>query len=678
MKKKIITIASLALAGLTAFSFAGCGGKSSIKSNTADAERTFTYYIPKEDGTGVGGKYDSYDQNPSIIYLTQDPFTYKTATKQGNTYVQGEEVSNNVALRFTSATTGQEQTQFIANLNNGVDILDMNYATETAQTMYESGKLMDLTYWVENYMPNYLAVAEKFGIDNLIATRDSNGNKQYLQIYSIYENINWQYYGYQYRRDWLLEYGKTFDTTTGAIGTQTFKEANPTWGWNGEGAEKKWTDGIIFPSYYGLQYTSDGSAKGMGTLTYNQELYDYMRGEYTTYSQTRATELETTLSNVQRDFTTYAGQWPATISDWEWMLDIFQIAVNNLCSDRGYCMNIYQSGYVATGNLISSFGGTGAEWQKTGDGSSVVFGPDNSALKVYTDTMNKWWNNGWIDRNFQSHTDLMWRTDEANVRQGYAGLYFGMNDQLFDGMDLNIGLTKGIYTDGMPYPINDKYGTADNKYKIPETLYAANYETGAIMVSTAAKDKDLAALFTMLDKTYTAEMGACKSWGLTSEMLATTQEGVQKLYADLGYPNGTTKYNAESKSYYRHEDALDVLMDDQYVVSSRRLVGLEGAVLGYEQKPRDQYENYIWNYFPDKGFLTKSFFANLNNNQYTLYTDKVGQLRSTLSVDISKFIKGEKSMGSWDGWYSSLKSSLGIDNVTKMLNNKWQSLNNND
>jgi hypothetical protein len=359
------------------------------------------------------------------------------------------------------------------------------------------------------------------------------------------------------------------------------------------------------------------------------------------------------------------------------MLDIFQIAVNDLFPDKGYCMNIYQSGYVATGNLVSSFGGTGAEWQRAADQSSIVLGSDSSAFKTYVNTMNTWWDNGWIDSNFQSHTDLLWRTDESNVRQGYVGLYFGMTDQLFDGMDLGLGYTKDIYTEGMPYPINDKYGSAENKYQIPQTLYAANYETDSIMVSTACEKsgKDLAALFTMLDRTFTAEMGVCKSWGLTSEMLADSQDGVKKLYSDLGYPNGTSKYDANTDSYYRNDDALDIATDDQYVLSSRRLVGLESAVLGYNQKARDQYENYLWNYFPDKGYLTKSFYAQLNNDQYSLYIDKVGQLRSTLATDIPKFIKGSKNMSDWDSWYTKLKSSLGLDNITKMLNNKWQTIN---
>lgn len=676
-KKLIISLGAIAMATTVLFSAAGCGGKGSVVSNTADPERTFTYFIPKVDGIGVGGSYDSYDQNPQVMWLTKDPFTYKTATKSGDTYVQGEEVTNNVALRFESSTTGQEQNGFITNLNSGVDILDMEYAPETARTMYENGKLMDLTYWVENYMPNYLSYAEKFGMSDLIATHDENGNKQYLQLYSLQENVYWYYYGYQYRRDWILDYGKVFDTKTGEVGSQTFKEANPDWGWstNSDG-EKTWTDGILFPSWYGLQYTSDGSALGTGTLTYNQQLYDYMHGEYKEYSEARAAELEGELSHLQRDFATYQGQWPATISDWEWMLDIFQVAVNDLFPGRGYCMSLYQSGYVATGNLVSSFGGSGVEWHKNSAQDGIVLGADQSSFKVYVDTMNDWYSNGWIDKNFQTHTDLLWRTDEKNVRQGYVGLYFGMNDQLFDGMDLGIGNTQGVYTLGMPYPVNDKYGAEENKYVMPHVMYGLNHEVNSIMITTQCEKsgKDLAALFTMLDATYTEEMGAIKSWGLTDEMLSQSQEGVREIYEDLGYPHGTVEYDEEKQAYYRREDALNVTTDDQYVVSARRMYGLEGFVVGYEQTDRDNYEMYLWNFYKDTGYLTKSFFAQLNDDQYSLYMDKLGQMRNMFASDIPKFIKGEKSMADFDSWYAEVKSRLTLDNITRLLNNVYSNI----
>lgn len=223
---------------------------------------------------------------------------------------------------------------------------------------------------------------------------------------------------------------------------------------------------------YGLKYTSDGSATGTGTFTFDQELYDYMHGEYVSYSEQRATELEEgAFSSLERDFTTYHGQWAATLSDWEWLLDVMQAARAGLGYTQGYPMSMYQSGYISTGNLVSSFGGSGVEWQTDETSENVVFGADGPAFKTYVETMNEWYANGWIDPNFQTNEELFWRSDENTVRQGYVGLYLGMNDQLFDGMDMGTPTTEGIYVEGMPYPINDKYGTPEQQYVKPYTFY---------------------------------------------------------------------------------------------------------------------------------------------------------------------------------------------------------------
>ncbi len=666
MNKRIFVLSMLPLL------LAGCGGGSTeLVPTTADPERSFSYFVSKVDGTGVGGYFSSYDVHPSALYLTKDPYTYKQAVDTGSGLHLGDEVTNNIAFHFESATTGQEQNGFITNLNSGVDILEMDYAPETAQTMYKNGKLLDVTFYVENYMPNYLAYAKKYGLENLISVELSDGARHHLQVYSFMDNLFEYWDGYMYRRDWLLNYGREFDPETGRISEQTFKEAHPDWGFDQLGV---WFDEIRFPSYYGLQYNGDGKSLGMGTLTYNEELYEYIRGEYTTYSQQRAQTLYGRLSTISRTYDTYYGQYPATISDWEWMMDICQIALSKMQATKGYPISLYQAGYIASGNLISSFGGYSAEWQKSLDGENVIFGSDKSSMKVYVDTMRQWYDNGWIDEGFQAHTDLLWRTDEATVRQGYVGMWLGMDDQLYSGMDMGAGGTKDCYVMGMPYPINDKYGDDENKFVMPTSFYCINREVNSIMISSNAKSKDLAALFTALDRTYEDEMSVQKGWGMTEEMLAASQPGVRAIYKDLGFPNGTVYYDKDADAYYRTDEALDVLIDDQYITCGKRIFGLEGFVPAKNQVPKDNVKQYLWNYSDADSYLTHAFFTQLNDTQYALYNDKVGQLRNTMSVAIPKFIKSQTSMDTWDDWYASLKSQLLIDSITKLLDNTYQKI----
>ena len=617
MKRKYLAALTFSMTAVTLVSAAACGGKGDIISNTADAERTFTYWIHTADGTGVGGVYDSYDQNPGVLYLTKDPYTYKSASGSGGSYTQGGEVTNNVALRFQAATTGQEQNSWITALGSGeVDILELDYASETVLTMYESGKLLDLTWWVENYMPNYLNFVKELGVENLV-TSTVNGERKYLQLYTFQENVYEYYYGYQYRKDWLLEYGKVF-SEDGTVGEQTFAEAHPDWGWQtDENGSKTWVDGILFPSWYGLKYTSDGSATGTGTFTFDQELYDYMHGEYASYSEQRATELEEgAFSSLERDFTTYQGQWAATLSDWEWLLDVMQAARAGLGYTQGYPMSMYQSGYISTGNLVSSFGGSGVEWQTDETSENVVFGADEPAFKTYVETMNKWYANGWIDPNFQTNDELFWRSDENTVRQGYVGLYLGMNDQLFDGMDMGTPTTEGIYVEGMPYPINDKYGTPQQQYVKPYTFYCMQPEVNSVMVTTDAEKngKDLAAMFTLLDACYTEEFSVMKARGLSKEMLEASQDGVKELYADVGYPEGTTVYNPDpdgGKGEYYMVEGTPLTTEQEYYTTCKRMFGLEAFVALREQMGEHQVREYLWNYFTPSEYLTKSFYGQL-------------------------------------------------------------------
>lgn len=683
MKRKYLAALTFSMTAVTLVSAAACGGKGDITSNTADAERTFTYWIHTADGTGVGGAYESYDQNPGVLYLTKDPYTYKSASGSGGSYKQGEEVTNNVALRFQAATTGQEQNSWITALGSGeVDILELDYASETVLTMYESGKLLDLTWWVENYMPNYLEFVKELGVENLV-TSTVNGERKYLQLYTFQENVYEYYYGYQYRKDWLLEYGKVF-SEDGTVGEQTFAEAHPDWGWQtDENGNRTWVDGILFPSWYGLKYTSDGSATGTGTFTYDQQLYDYMHGEYASYSEQRATELEEgPFSSLERDFTTYQGQWAATLSDWEWLLDVMQAARAGLGYTQGYPMSMYQSGYISTGNLVSSFGGSGVEWQTDETSENVVFGADEPAFKTYVETMNKWYANGWIDPNFQTNEELFWRSDENTVRQGYVGLYLGMNDQLFDGMDMGTPTTEGIYVEGMPYPINDKYGTPEQQYVKPYTFYCMQPEVNSIMVTTDAEKngKDLAAMFTLLDACYTEEFSVMKARGLSKEMLEASQDGVKELYADVGYPEGTTVYNPDpdgGKGEYYMVEGTPLTTEQEYYTTCKRMFGLEAFVALREQMGEHQVREYLWNYFTPSEYLTKSFYGQLTPDQYDIYEDKLAELRNALAVDIPKFIRGDSSrpLSSWDSWYQSLKKTCQVDQITNMLNNVYHSLN---
>lgn len=50
---------------------------------------------------------------------------------------------------------------------------------------------------------------------------------------------------------------------------------------------------------------------------------------------------------------------PMYISDWEWMFEIFDKAMEEQGITDGYCMSMYYPGYIANGDLVTGFGGGG-------------------------------------------------------------------------------------------------------------------------------------------------------------------------------------------------------------------------------------------------------------------------------------------------------------------------------
>lgn len=58
--------------------------------------------------------------------------------------------------------TGSESDNFNTMIGTGEypEILDLARSSESPQAMYENGVLMDITEYVEAYMPNYLAILD--------------------------------------------------------------------------------------------------------------------------------------------------------------------------------------------------------------------------------------------------------------------------------------------------------------------------------------------------------------------------------------------------------------------------------------------------------------------------------------------------------------------------------------
>ena len=245
-----------------------------------------------------------------------------------------------------------------------------------------------------------------------------------------------------------------------------------------------------------------------------------------------------------------------TISDWEWMFEAFARALEDKgFSDNSdaYCTTLYYPGFLATGDLVSSFGGGTGSISKDADNNAY-----DSAItenfRTYLEAMNTWYNNGWLDTRFNERaSDIFFRINENGTAQGMVGLWYSGQGNL--GTTIRVTCADAedqqkAYVMPCACPINDVYGTEDQMYKEPDSFYQGGRISGRTAVTKAAEDKDLAALCTFFDWLYTDEGARTLCWGLTSEQLASAdiennlyeENNIDGAYTTSTDENGGTVY----------------------------------------------------------------------------------------------------------------------------------------
>lgn len=92
------------------------------------------------------------------------------------------------------------------------EIINLAYSAETAQALYESGILMNITEYVEKYMPNYLALLDTNPeLKPFVQATDEEGNPHYYAIYSFMDGAQDSWEGTCYHRDWIVKYAESIE-----------------------------------------------------------------------------------------------------------------------------------------------------------------------------------------------------------------------------------------------------------------------------------------------------------------------------------------------------------------------------------------------------------------------------------------------------------------------------------
>lgn len=597
---------------------AGCGNNSSVSAvisgsqaseatSQAVGDSNFTYFL----GTGEDSSYyDSYEKNPTLNWL----MNYNTWGPS----------KSKVNVSFQIPATGQTGNVLTTMMGTGdyTDIIDWSYGGSigTITDMYNNGVAMDITDYVDKYMPNYKAWLTAHPDYEKLCTNMIDGKRRNLSIWGV-NDTNSPWGGYCYRRDWIAKYGTNPKTGVAFTG--------------GYDANKVWSDDVVFPS---------GKSD------------------------------------------------PLTISDWEWMFDIFQKAIKTLGIQNGYCFQIPYYGY---GDFTSAFN-TGSGFYLDLNTKKFNFGGASDNMREYLKLANKWYKAGYVDTKFAEHTtDMFYAIDSTKVHQGRVGMWSGLAANLNDMMDISEGkenndsngYTNGICVYGAREPINDKYGTADMQNVDPYSFYRIGLTVSGTLISTKAKDKNLASMLSMFDYLYSDEGTMLCTAGLSKEQYEQTKDAA---YTKFGLTEGAYDYvdskgqawvegTSTGDKLWEFNNKVNLSDDVRNAMKDNRTIGrrLGAYNKSYTTRPA-VYMHGIneWSEYESNFNIDSTVTSSLSSDDSKTYSSKNTTLSDLMNQYYPHFIIGDRDVNSdsvWSG-FKTLLNKYKPDTVVTILQNAYDNL----
>lgn len=619
MKKTKIRVICLTItAGLLLANFAGCKGNSAASADGVSAKDQFGWWIAATDSYGT--YYEKYEENPAVQWINHQYWDTENKT------LGTEENGTKIALSFQAPITGAESDNFNTMIATGEypEIIDMSYA-ESPQALYENGILMDITEYVEEYCPNYIALLdENPELKKFVTTTDENGDVHYYHLASLSDGTGIPWEGYMYRRDWIVKY------------------AEPTayvWDWDSD-------------------YVTENGHPKYTPLAAAEEA-----GDYTGWKENEVTEFTSEEgTDPDNDYTDNvifpSGKSdPYTVSDWEWMMEAFAKALK----DRGYegdanayCLSMYYMGFLTTGDLVSSFGGGNGGFY-VDQNQNVSFDGTSDNFKLYLECMNNWYQNGWIDKSFETRSsDSFWQINETGYSQGMVGMWCGGIGVLGDTIRAtcaNAEDAKDAMVFGCSLPVNDEYGTEEQKFVKPDCLYQGSEFGLGIGITTKCEEKDLAALFSFFNWTYSLDGALVGGAGLSEEQY-TSMEFDPDVYGD----NNLTGAYTEQKSadgILEITKTVDSSSSLSEAVKSQRLsVGLSisgneerGYVIDFGYTANTQRAIKLWTAYESTGDV-RDYQNLLSEDESAAYSKINTYLNDYMGQAVPEMIKN--GLGTWE------------------------------
>lgn len=554
---------------------------------------TFSFLLDSVDSTEY---YLTYSENPVVQYITH--------TKQ---FRGSDGQDHYIAFDFQTMPEGQ-QTDTINTLlstRSYPDVMGTTFIGTSITEMYENGVALDITDYVNQYMPNYLAFLDKNPDLKRNAVYNVNGEQRFLSLAAFPAQSDFyadMFSGFCYRRDWIVKYGThpvTGESFSGYFSLDNEGNAIEQAEWSENVNGDSWVDNVVFPS---------------------------------------------------------GGNDPLYISDWEWMFEIFTRAQAAEGIEDSYCMSVYYPGYNANGDLETGFGGTGVLWYLDQNGQ-VQFGADKAGMKAYLECLHAWYEKGWLDRRFMERSnDMFYRIDETSFRQGKVGLWLGASSNLGTRLHSEqLPYCKDIVVFGAAQPINDVYGDESVQGKEPISYFYPARVGAHCIITDSASEKDIAVLCSFIDYLYTEEGAYLRNYGLNAEQMA---EYPAPMYEKFGYSDGayTISKDEQGQNIIIFADGLIDDSDLRVAMGMTRILGLGNvAQIDYGYGPAYVNSYKQWSKYDGYGFTTIVGLRLSSEEQSMQAKVRVRVEQEYMYTEVPKFITGQYNFESdWDNYCSDL------------------------
>ncbi|MBQ6036615.1 MAG: hypothetical protein IJL43_04815 [Lachnospiraceae bacterium] len=370
------------------------------------------------------------------------------------------------------------------------------------------------------------------------------------------------------------------------------------------------------------------------------------------------------------------GTDPVYISDWEWMFEIFETAIEDLGITNGYCLAPYYKGYNEDGTLFSGFGGGAPLWSRTAD-DHAVFNGGSDNMRAYLQCMNAWYQKGWLDKNFAERTtDIVYSINSAGVHTGTVGMWIGRNSEVGAQLDDDTPYTKGIMVKGARQPINDVYGSDAQKGKEPDSMYQMSRLSQPIGVSKKITEEELPTVLAFLDNFFTEEGGILMALGMSKEQVEATDDNT---YSRFGLTEAySTEENGSEKSFHINPILLKDTALGNAVILNRLSTGFwsKRVVAAKEEayEPFAQTAHGEWDYYTNTGFPDSQIRSQFTTDQSNNYNKIYANVDTFMSSQLPLFITGKLDINSDKDWndYCKMLSKYSPDKVTEMYEGLFQ------